>query len=194
MFRCDLVDSDSDRWLEIPAWMFDRSACAKVRLVATDPHADISALVALASLLRDVLHDPVVVSNIPDSIVSSLSGDSNQGDVHAMSKQAGAPSSHTASSRFVRRKTTDASLVRAADGNTGSAHRPDGATNPGKRVSARHNDSSRRHNSSCSSALRVIGMGSTLQERSSLPPTYRSVVRAVQLACSNSDRPFTPSQ
>jgi hypothetical protein len=52
VFRCDLVDSDSDRWLELPAWMFDRSACARVRLVATDPHADISALVALASLLR----------------------------------------------------------------------------------------------------------------------------------------------
>jgi hypothetical protein len=133
VFRCDLVDSDSDRWLEIPAWMFDRSACAKVRLVATDPHADISALVALASLLRDVLRDPAVVSSIPDSIVSSLSGDPNQGDVHAISKQAGAPSSHTASSRFVRRKTTEASLVRAADGDTGSAHRPDYATNPGSR-------------------------------------------------------------
>jgi hypothetical protein len=51
LFRSDIVDSDSDRWREIPAWMFDRSACAKVRLVATDPHADMSALVALASLL-----------------------------------------------------------------------------------------------------------------------------------------------
>ena len=49
MFRCDIVDSDSDRWREIPAWMFDRSACAKVRLVATDPHADISALVAVCT-------------------------------------------------------------------------------------------------------------------------------------------------
>jgi hypothetical protein len=90
VFRCDIVDSDSDRWLENPAWMFDRSACAKVRLVATDPHADMSALVALASLLRDVLHDPSVVSNIPDSVVSNLSRDPNRGDVHVMSKQAGA--------------------------------------------------------------------------------------------------------
>jgi hypothetical protein len=52
VFQCDIAGSDSDRWLEIPAWMFDRSACAKVRLVA-DAHADLSALVALCSLLRD---------------------------------------------------------------------------------------------------------------------------------------------
>jgi hypothetical protein len=32
VFRCDLTASDANRWLEIPAWMFDRSACAKVRL------------------------------------------------------------------------------------------------------------------------------------------------------------------
>src|SRR5262249_23671599 len=108
VFRCDMVDSDSDRWQEVPAWMFDRAVCVKVRLRVSDPHADISALVALASLLRDVLHDPAVVSNIPDSIVSNLSRDPNRGDVHAMSKQAGAPSSHIASNRFVRRKPTDA--------------------------------------------------------------------------------------
>ena len=29
IFRCNLTGSDADRWLEIPAWMFDRSACAR---------------------------------------------------------------------------------------------------------------------------------------------------------------------
>ena len=29
VFRCNLSGSDTDRWLEIPAWMFDRSACAQ---------------------------------------------------------------------------------------------------------------------------------------------------------------------
>jgi hypothetical protein len=43
-FRCDLTASDANRWLEIPAWMFDRSACAKVRL-ALEPHTDLSALI-----------------------------------------------------------------------------------------------------------------------------------------------------
>jgi hypothetical protein len=89
--------------LEIPAWMFDRSACAKIRL-AVDAHADLSALVALWSLLRDVLHDRPAESDGSDSIVSSLSRDPNRGDAHAMQKQAeaGAPS-RAASNRFVRR-------------------------------------------------------------------------------------------
>src|SRR5262245_62801318 len=39
VFRCDLTASDANRWLEIPAWMFDRSACAKVRLaVRSEEH------------------------------------------------------------------------------------------------------------------------------------------------------------
>ena len=53
VFRCDLTASDANRWLEIPAWMFDRSSCAKVRL-AVEPHTDLSALVMLGALLRDV--------------------------------------------------------------------------------------------------------------------------------------------
>jgi hypothetical protein len=56
VFRCDLAASVAERWLEIPTWMFDRSACAKVRLAA-DPHSDLAALAALGSLLRGVLHD-----------------------------------------------------------------------------------------------------------------------------------------
>jgi hypothetical protein len=105
VFRCDVAGSDLERWLEIPAWMFDRSACAKVRLAA-DPHADLSALVALASLLRDVLHDHPAGSNDSDSIVSSLSRDPNRRDAHATPEQAeaGAPP-RAASNRFVRRRT-----------------------------------------------------------------------------------------
>jgi hypothetical protein len=55
--------------------MFDRSACAKVRLAA-DPRADLSSLVALGSLLRDVLHNRPAGSNVSDSTVSkSLAAD-----------------------------------------------------------------------------------------------------------------------
>ena len=49
VFRCDLTASDANRWLEIPAWMFDRSACAEVRL-AVEPHTNLSALVMLGAL------------------------------------------------------------------------------------------------------------------------------------------------
>jgi hypothetical protein len=52
-FRCSLSGSDADRWLEVPAWMFDRSVCAKVRVAdahfeaAWSEHAG-----ALPALLR----------------------------------------------------------------------------------------------------------------------------------------------
>ncbi len=32
VFRCNLSGSDTGRWLEVPAWMFDRSACTRMRV------------------------------------------------------------------------------------------------------------------------------------------------------------------
>ena len=62
VFRCSLSGTDVDRWLEIPSWMFERSACAWVR-VAADTHADLAALMALAELVRDALSDRFAPSN-----------------------------------------------------------------------------------------------------------------------------------
>jgi hypothetical protein len=47
VFRCSLCGSDVDRWLEVPAWMFDRSARASMR-AAADAHVELAALTALA--------------------------------------------------------------------------------------------------------------------------------------------------
>jgi hypothetical protein len=44
IFRCNLTGSDADRWLEIPAWVFDRSACARAH-VAADARTDLAALI-----------------------------------------------------------------------------------------------------------------------------------------------------
>ena len=49
IFRCNLTGSDADRWLEIPAWMFDRSACAEAHMAA-DARTDLAALTALAEV------------------------------------------------------------------------------------------------------------------------------------------------
>ncbi|MGY3347039.1 MULTISPECIES: hypothetical protein [unclassified Bradyrhizobium] len=54
VFRCTLSGSDATRWLEIPAWMFDRVACADDSVVTTTPYVDSSALSVLAGLLSDV--------------------------------------------------------------------------------------------------------------------------------------------
>jgi len=43
--------SISERCLEVPAWMFDRAVCAKVRFDVA-PHVDVGALVDLVKLLR----------------------------------------------------------------------------------------------------------------------------------------------
>jgi hypothetical protein len=107
VFRCNLSGSNAHRSLEIPAWMFDRVACANVR-VAVDAHPDLAALTALAVLLRHVPNDRLASLNAPLSGVSNLSDYENQGDVHATADEAEtrAPT-HTATNRPVRRSTAE---------------------------------------------------------------------------------------
>ena len=41
VFRCTLDGSQADRWLEVPAWMFDRTACPDPGLLAAQPFVSI---------------------------------------------------------------------------------------------------------------------------------------------------------
>jgi hypothetical protein len=63
VFRCTLSGSDAARWLEIPAWMFDRAACAEDSAVTTTPYVGSSALSVLAGILSDVLKAHTTASN-----------------------------------------------------------------------------------------------------------------------------------
>ena len=115
--------------------MFERSACTKVRVVA-DGHADLAALTTLATLLRHVLNDRCASSNALLSGASSLSRDQNRGEVHAKPDEAdaGAPPRAT-TNRPIRKRTAEADrrhagVVRAADGDTGSADQPDDTVDP----------------------------------------------------------------
>jgi hypothetical protein len=121
VFRCSLSGSEADRWLEVPAWMFERAACAWVR-VAAEAHVDLAALTTLAALLRHVLNDRFASSNAPLSDVSSLSRNQNRGELHATPNEAdaGAPP-RAAADRPVRRRTAKddrqhAGVVWAANG------------------------------------------------------------------------------
>jgi hypothetical protein len=69
VFRCAVSGSDSDRGLEVPAWMFERAACADHALTNA-PYIDVTALLALVDLLRQVLKDRAASSNAPLSGVS----------------------------------------------------------------------------------------------------------------------------
>ncbi|MER9651748.1 hypothetical protein [Mesorhizobium sp. M0199] len=52
VFRCTLSGQSLHRWLEIPAWMFDRVVSANWRIMIA-PRVDLAALGARASLLQD---------------------------------------------------------------------------------------------------------------------------------------------
>src|ERR1700751_3472762 len=56
-FRCTLEESQADRWLEVPAWMFDRTAYPDPGLLAAQPYVSIEALAALSALLDLALKD-----------------------------------------------------------------------------------------------------------------------------------------
>jgi len=136
VFRCGLTGSDAGRWLEVPAWMFDRSACAGTR-IATDAHADLAALTMLVTLLRHALNDHFASSNAPFSGASRLSRDQNRGEVYATpdDTDASAPP-RAATTRPVRRSIADedrwhAGMVRTADGSPSSADRSDDTVDPG---------------------------------------------------------------
>jgi hypothetical protein len=61
--------------------MFDRSACARVR-VAADAHVNLAALVALTTLLRSTSSKALLSGAL------GLSHDQNQGEVHATADEA----------------------------------------------------------------------------------------------------------
>ena len=78
MFRCSIGGSISERWLEVPDWMFDRGVCAMVR-IDTAPHVDVGALANLVKLLRATR--PISARQI--SGAASGSYDSHRGGLHA---------------------------------------------------------------------------------------------------------------
>jgi hypothetical protein len=50
-FRCTLDGSQADRCLEVPAWMFDRTACPDAEPLTAQPFVSVDALAALSALL-----------------------------------------------------------------------------------------------------------------------------------------------
>ena len=55
VFHCTLDGSDAARWLEIPAWMFDRALCPHEPYLTPEPFAGVEALDALSALLDQTL-------------------------------------------------------------------------------------------------------------------------------------------
>jgi hypothetical protein len=128
--RCSHDDGASGRLLELPIWMFDRSACAPMRVEAF-PRVDIAALRALRLLLGAAAIGGVALgvasSNAPDSGAARASHDRNRGEVHATPTAASTrPSKRDAAVRFIRHGErrqlgTDAGMADAASANAPGA-------------------------------------------------------------------------
>jgi len=124
--RCSHDAGASGRLLELPIWMFDRAACAPMR-VETFPQADIAALQALRALLDATAIGGVAVglasSNAPVSGAARVSHDQNRGGIHATPTAASTrPSKRDAAVRSIRygerrQRGTDAGMADAASAN-----------------------------------------------------------------------------
>jgi hypothetical protein len=131
--RCSYDHGASGRLLEVPTWMFDRSACVRMRVEAF-PRVDIAALQALQVLLDATAIGGVAVglasSNARVSGAARVSHDQNRGEVHATPTAASTrPSKRDATVRSIRygerrQRGTDAGMADAASANAPS---PDSA-------------------------------------------------------------------
>ena len=81
VFRCDLKASGTGRWLEIPAWMFDRAACPDTTLKSV-PFVSFGALQALSTLLDQALRRRAASSNASFCAVSRVSRSENRREAH----------------------------------------------------------------------------------------------------------------
>ena len=81
VFRCTLDGSQADRWLEVPAWMFDRTACPDAELLTAQPFVSIDALAALSALLDLALKDRTPSAALLSG-ASRASHDQNWGETH----------------------------------------------------------------------------------------------------------------
>src|SRR5262249_45961676 len=141
VFRCTLEESHVDRFLEVPAWMFDRTACPDRGLLAAQPYVSIEALAALSALLDLALKDQTPSADLLSG-ASQVSHDQNRGETHVtrdeklreriptQSTITPAASDRSVRERPVKRRQRRARMAGAAGGSAGSAHEPDDAVDP----------------------------------------------------------------
>jgi len=156
VFRCTLSGLGTDRWLEVPAWMFERAACPDRARLATAPFVGMDALSALADLLRQALKDWPASSTAPLAGVSGSSRNPIRGEAHDSSDIGASvsPISRTPKAglqQSARRISADgpvrqsvanipdegARMAGSAGRDAGGADHPDGAIDPGTRKGRR---------------------------------------------------------
>ena len=139
-FRCAVAGGQGDRWLEVPAWMFERASCPGDLELTAAPFVGLEALAELSGLLDRALKTFAASSNAPLSGASRSSHDQIRGEAHASDdgdggeqRQAQAAARASADG-FVRQRQAAgrrrAALAGAAGASTISADGVDGAADP----------------------------------------------------------------
>jgi hypothetical protein len=147
VFRCTLSGLASDRWLEVPAWMFERIACPDQRHLATSPFASMRALTALSYLIGPASKNLAAKLGASPPGASGSSHDENrreahgQADIGATVTDTGAESKaptkrRSSADRSVPRRApdfadSDAGVAGVAEGDQNLPHRPADAVAPG---------------------------------------------------------------
>jgi len=141
IFRCTLDGSQAERWLEVPAWMFDRAACPDAELLAVRPFVSITALAALFALLDLALKDRTPSAALLSG-ASRASHNQNRGETHVtregnareripiQSTTAAAAADGSVRERPVERRHRRAGMAGASSGRAGGPHEPDDAVDP----------------------------------------------------------------
>ena len=141
VFRCTLEGSQSERWLEVPAWMFDRAACPDAEPLTAQPFVSIDALAALSALLDLALKDRTPSVALLSG-ASRASHDQNRGETHVTQERnakEGIPTQSTTAAAAadgsvrewpVERRHRRAHMAGSASRSAGSAHEPDDAFDP----------------------------------------------------------------
>jgi hypothetical protein len=73
VFRCTLSGSTAGRWLEVPAWMFDRAACPHPPRLTASPFVSVDARALRACKIKDLLPARVLDKGIAVIVVSLFS-------------------------------------------------------------------------------------------------------------------------
>jgi len=149
--RCTLSGSDAERWLEIPAWMFERTACPDQPRLVTLPFISMTALTALSHLIGPFSKN---VSAASDAFLSDTSGsphDQIRREAHDHADNAAAvtgtesraptrqgfPADHPVRGSAVDFADTDARMAGVTERDQSLSHQPADAIAPRPRAGKR---------------------------------------------------------
>ena len=138
VFRCTFDGSEIARYLEIPAWMFDRAACASDGHFAVEPFVSLEALNALSILLNQVLKNVAPSLNVQCPGACGSPYEQNRGETHdreyngATDRKAAQEAHRCQADGSVRKRgSRDAKLARSAGRSARVADRPDDEVDAG---------------------------------------------------------------